>query len=110
MFARNSRSESREASESFGWKSPNTFSCVSSVCAVLRSHSYFAPPEEGLPALDVLDVVGHDAVAAEHLVLRLAEVVAHRAHRPHLGEEARRQREVHGGAAERALALAEWRV
>ena len=40
MFARKSRSQSREASESFGSKSPNTFSCVSSVWAVFRSHSY----------------------------------------------------------------------
>ena len=40
MFARNSRSDARAASESFGWKSPNTFSWVSSVLAVLRSHSY----------------------------------------------------------------------
>ena len=40
MFARNSRSDSRAASESFGWKSPNTFSWVSSVWAVFRSQSY----------------------------------------------------------------------
>ena len=47
---------------------------------------------------------------AEHLVLRLAEVVADRADHADVGEEARRQREVHGGAAERALALAEGRL
>ena len=40
MFARNRRSQLREASESFGSKSPNTFSCVSSVFAVFMSQSY----------------------------------------------------------------------
>ena len=37
MFARNSMSAAREASDSFGSKSPNTLSWVSSVCATLRS-------------------------------------------------------------------------
>src|SRR5262245_49970752 len=40
MFARKSRSHPRAASDSFGAKSPNTFSWVSSVCAVFRSQSY----------------------------------------------------------------------
>ncbi len=45
---------------------------------------------------------------AEHReLLGLAEVVADRADRPHLGEEAGGQREVHGGAAEHPLALPE---
>ncbi len=39
----------------------------------------------------------------------VAEVVADRADDSHVGEAARRQREVHGGAAELALALAEGR-
>ena len=43
----------------------------------------------------------------EHLELVLAEVVADRAHDPHLGEEARGQGEMDGGAAEHALALPE---
>jgi hypothetical protein len=68
-----------------------------------------ARPEERLAAPDVLDVVGDHAVAAEHVVLRVAEVVAHRADRAHLGEVARGQREMGRGAAERALALAERR-
>ena len=69
-----------------------------------------AAPEERLAAPDVLDVVGHDAVVAQHLVLRLAEVVAHRPDGAHLGEEARGEREMHGGAAERTLALPEGRL
>ena len=67
----------REASESFGSKSPNTFSCVSSVFAVFMVPVVLAAPEERAPALDVLDVVGSPR-AVEHLVLRLAEVVADR--------------------------------
>ena len=43
----------------------------------------------------------------EHLELLGAEVVADRADRPHLGEEAGGEREVDGGAAEHALALPE---
>ena len=39
MLARNSTSDERDASDSFGWKSPNTLSCVSSVWAMLRSYS-----------------------------------------------------------------------
>ena len=49
MFARNSSSESRDASESFGSKSPNTLSWVSSVWAVFRSHSYFPLQKKVLP-------------------------------------------------------------
>ena len=49
MFARKSRSQSRDASDSFGAKSPNTFSWVSSVCAVLRSHSYSPRQKKVLP-------------------------------------------------------------
>ena len=39
MFARKRTSAAFDSSESFGSKSPNTFSCVSSVWAVLRSYS-----------------------------------------------------------------------
>jgi hypothetical protein len=104
MFARKRRSQLREPSESLGWKSAKTFSWVSSV-------SLEAPaPEEGTAALHVLDVVGDHPVAAEHLVLGFAEVVADGPDRADLGEEARRQREVGRRAAERPLALAERRL
>ena len=43
----------------------------------------------------------------EHRELLVAEVVADRADDADVGEEARREREVHGGAAEHALALPE---
>ncbi len=39
----------REPSESFGWKSPNTLSWVSSVFAVLRSYSYSPAQKKVLP-------------------------------------------------------------
>jgi hypothetical protein len=66
-------------------------------------------PEEGLAALDLLDAVGDDAAPVEDRVLVVAEVVADRADDVHVREEARGQREVHGGAAEHALALAKGR-
>ena len=46
------------------------------------------------------------AAVAQHVVLGLAEVVADRADDAGLGEERRREREVHGRAAEQAVALA----
>ena len=58
-------------------------------------------------ALDVLHVVGVDAVRVQDLVLGLAEVVADRADHADVREVAGRQREVHGRAAEHPLALAE---
>jgi len=61
--------------------------------------------EEGLASLDVLDVLGVHLVAAQHLVLALGEVVAHRPHHADVAEVGRGEREVHGGAAEGALAL-----
>jgi hypothetical protein len=64
-----------------------------------------AAPEERAAALHALDVVGVHPAAVEHVVLVVAEVVADRADDAHLGEEARGQREVHGGAAEHAVAL-----
>src|SRR5207245_2796239 len=66
-----------------------------------------AAPEEGLAAGHVLDVVGHHPTLLKHRVLLLAEVVANRPDDPRLDEEARREGEVHGGAAEHPLAVAE---
>src|SRR5947207_14823580 len=66
-----------------------------------------AAPEEGLAPLDLLDVVGEHAAALQDLELGLSEVVADRADRAHLGEEAGGQREVHRGPAEHLLALPE---
>jgi hypothetical protein len=66
-----------------------------------------AAPEERLAALHALDVLDVDAAPGEHGLLVGAEVVADRSHHPDVGEEARRKREVHGRAAEHALALAE---
>jgi hypothetical protein len=43
----------------------------------------------------------------QHRVLGVAEVVADRADDAHVGEEARREREVDGRAAEHPLALSE---
>ena len=48
-----------------------------------------------------------DAAALQHLELLGAEVVADRADRAHLGEEAGGEGEVDGGAAEHPLALPE---
>ena len=65
-----------------------------------------AGPEERLAARDVLDVVGDHAARVQHGVLLLAEVVADRADDAGLGEERGGEREVHGRAAEQAVALA----
>ena len=64
-------------------------------------------PEERLAALDPLDVAGLHAAAFEHLELGGAEVLADRADRAHLGEEAGGEREMDGGAAQHAVALPE---
>jgi len=63
-----------------------------------------------LPSGDSLDVLGDHASPLERRELIRAEIVAHRPHYPNLGEEAGREREVHGGAAEHALALSERRA
>jgi hypothetical protein len=55
-----------------------------------------ALPEEGLAALDSLDVVGDHAAALEYAELVRAEVIAHRPDHPDLGEEACGQREMDG--------------
>ena len=110
MLPRKSICASREACESFGSKSANTFELrvvgVGDVHVVL----VVPAPEEGLAAGDALDVVGGDAAAAQHRELLVAEVVADGADDADLGEEARREREVDGGAAEHALALPERRA
>ena len=67
-------------------------------------------PEERLPARDVLDVADIDAAAAQHVELGVAEVIADGPDDAHLVEEGRGQREVHGGPAEHALALAKRRL
>ena len=54
------------------------------------------PPEEGLAALDPLDVVGDHAAVLEHLELLVAEVIADRPDHSDVGEEARGQAEVDG--------------
>ncbi len=61
-----------------------------------------------MPPGDPLDVLGDDPAALQDLELLGAEVVADRADRPHLGEEAGGEGEVDGGAAEHAVALPEW--
>ena len=110
MFARNSTSLERERSESFGEKPSNTPSWVSSVSREFRSQPYSPLPEERLAAGHALDVGDVHAAAAQHRELLLAEVIADGADDAHLVEEGRRQREVHGGAAEHPLALAERRL
>jgi hypothetical protein len=67
-------------------------------------------PEEGLTAGDVLDVVGVDAATVQDRVLVLTEVISHRPHDAHVAEEARCEREVHGGAAEHPLPFSEGRL
>ena len=54
----------------------------------------------------MLDVVGDDAAVAQHGVFGLAEVVSDRADHAGLGEERGGEREVHGSAAQQAIALA----
>ena len=49
MLARNSRSALFEASDSLGWKSPNTLSWVSSVRRTFRFHSYSAAQKNVRP-------------------------------------------------------------
>ena len=69
-----------------------------------------ALPEERLAALDLSMSSVLTPALVQHRVLVVAEVVAHRADHAHVGEEARREREVHGRAAEHPLALAEGRL
>jgi hypothetical protein len=69
-----------------------------------------AAPEERLAPGNVLDVVHRDAALGEHRQVLVGEIVAHWADDAHLGEEARRQREVDRRAAEHSLPLAEGRA
>ena len=110
MFARNSTSLERERSESLGWKPSNTPSWVSSVSREFRSQPYSPSPEERFAAGDALHVGDVHPAAAHHIQLGLAEVLADGADDAHLLEEGGRQREMHGGAAEHPLALAEGRL
>ena len=110
MLARNSTSLSRERSDSFGWKPSNTPSWVSSVSRELRSQPYSPRQKKVLPPVTRSTSETSTPRAAHHVELGLAEVVAHRADHAHLVEERRRQREVHGGAAEHPLALPERRL
>jgi hypothetical protein len=64
-------------------------------------------PEEGAAGGDDFQIVRVDLVLAEDAELVSPEVAADDADDPHVREEARREREVRGRAAEHPLALAE---
>ena len=111
MLARKSSvAPARDASDSCGAKSPKTLSWVSIGVGRVEVVLVMAAPEERAAALDVLDVVGDHAWRRSTSFSGVAEVVAHRADHAHVGEEARGQGEVHGGAAEHPLALPEGRL
>ena len=97
---------SRDAAESFGSKSANTFSCVSSVCATCHVRRRSGPSQKNdrAPATRSTSV-DVDALGAEDVELGFAEVVADDADDADVREEARREGEVRRGAAEDALAL-----
>ena len=110
MFARNSTSLAREASESFGWKPSNTPSLVSSVSREFRSQPYSPRQKKVLPPATRSTSETSTSAARSTSKLGLAEVIAHGADDADLLEEGGGQREVHGGAAEHPLALAERRL
>ena len=97
----------RARAESFGSKVLEHAEARLERLARVEVPAVLAGPEEGLAAGDVLDVRDVDAAGAQHVELGLAEVVADRADDADLVEERRGQREMHGGAAEHPLALAE---
>ena len=68
---------------------------------MFRFHSY-PGVEEGLAPGHVLDVFRHHAVAMQHGVLVLAEVIANRPDHADIGEVARGRKNA-GGATESAL-------
>ena len=107
MFPRNSVSAEREPSESLGSNSAEDVELrvvgVGDVQVVL----VVAAPEEGLAPGDPLDVGDVDPARAQELDVLVGEVVADRADDVHVGEHARREREVNRGAAEHAVALPE---
>ena len=69
-----------------------------------------AGPEERLNTGDLLDVLDVDPARLEDGELLGAEVVADHADNPHVGEEARRQREVRRRTAEDAFTSSERRL
>ncbi len=107
MFARNSTSLAREASESFGCKALEHAELRVERLARVQIPAILAAPEEGLAAGDALDVGDVHVAIAQHLQLGLAEIVADGADDVDPIEERGGQREVHGGAAEHPLALPE---
>ena len=110
MFARNRLSTDLTSSDSFGSNVAEHVELRVVGVGLVQVVLVVTGPEEGLAALDLLDAVGVDAAVVQDGVLLVAEVVADRADDVDVGEEARGQREVHGGAAEHPLALAEGRL
>ncbi len=110
MFARNSTSQSREARDSLGWKSSNTFSCVSSVSREFRSQPYSPAQKNVLPSGTRSTSPMSVPRVREHREILVAEVRADAADDVYLVEERGREREVRGRAAEHPLALAERRL
>ena len=110
MFARKRTSHARAASESFGWKVLEDVELRVEGLARVQVPAVLALPEEGLAAGDALDVVDARAAGGEDREILVPEVVADGPDGAHLVEERRGQREVRGGAAEHALALAERRL
>ena len=111
MLARNSTSLARERSDSFGCEALEHAELRVERLARVQVPAVLAVPEERLAAGHALDVDDVDAAArACTSSCCLAEVVADRADDADLVEERGGQREVHGGAAEHPLALAERRL
>ena len=106
MLARNRTSASREASRELRLEVLEDVEVGLQRVADVDVALVAAGPEERLAARDVLDVVGDHAAVVQDGVLGLAEVVAHGPDDAGLGEERGGEREVHGGAAQQAVALA----
>ena len=106
MLARNRTSASREASDELRLEVLEDVEVGLQRVADVDVALVAARPEERLAAGDVLDVVGDDAAVVQHGVLGLPEVVADGPDDAGLGEERGSEREVHGGAAQQAVALA----
>ena len=110
MFARNSTSLAQRLRGELRGKALEHAELGVERLARVQIPAVLAAPEEGLPAGDALDVGDIHAAAAQHIELGLAEVIAHGADDADPIEERGGQREVHGGAAEHALALAKRRL
>ena len=106
MLARNRTSASREASRELRLEVLEDVEVGLQRVADVDVALVAAGPEERLAARDVLDVVGDHAAVVQDGVLLLAEVVADGPDHAGLGEERGGEREVHGGAAQQAVALA----